>query len=132
LETGFSYAKTKHFCNSVRVTLPDSGVESLVNDVLDVIQLALDGNCRPERLAALPGTYMFPLSIWVPEGNHLWGLILRTVLFNIPWFDAWFLAQKIVVAFLRDDANRLVLRLKLERDGSPLATVLRFTPTSPI
>jgi predicted short-subunit dehydrogenase-like oxidoreductase (DUF2520 family) len=84
LETGFSYVKARHVCNSVRVALLDSGVERLGNDVLDVIQLALDGNCRPERLAALSGTYMFPLSIWVPEGNHLWDLILRTVLFNIP------------------------------------------------
>ena len=61
----------------------------------------------------------------------MWDLILRTVLFNIQWFDAWLLAQKMVVAFLRDDANRLVLRLKLERDGSPLAAALRLAPTSP-
>jgi hypothetical protein len=36
-----------------------------------IAQLALDGRCRPERLAALSGTYRFPLSIFVPEGNHL-------------------------------------------------------------
>ena len=67
LETGFDRNGLARHCDSVRVTLPDSGTEHLINDVPDIIDIFLAGQCNPGEVNKLGGTILFKYSIWVPD-----------------------------------------------------------------
>ena len=86
---------------TVRIVLPDSGGERLIVDGPDLTEVARTGRREQADIDACRGTYLFPLAIWIPESNHVWDLILRSVLKRIIWFDE----LKCVAAFVPDDAN---------------------------
>ena len=117
-ESGRCKKMIKHVMDTVRCTMPDGGAESTINDVPDITDMFLRGNIDAAELGELRGTWLFPKSFWIHEPMHTWDLIIRNCLFNIDWFFDFFAELKKVIAFLRDDGQRLIVqeRVKELRD----------------
>ena len=130
LEQGLSKRLIQDYCDQVRIQLPDSGAEHIITDVVDVIDCFLDGDLSPARLAKLSGTYLFPKSLWVPETNHVWDLILRTSLKGILWFEDWFDNMNHLVNWLRNHSYFQQLQFNVPGERPELRACLKKPPTS--
>ena len=73
LEVGIQKEGMQQFLDSVRITLPDSGAEHLINDVVDMLDICLAGEVAEASIEGLRGSYLFKYSLWVPEVNHVLG-----------------------------------------------------------
>lgn len=118
------------YLDKVRVTTPDAGTESGMNDVEDILRVWIDGAATPEAIAGLKGTFLFPMSFWIHEPMRLFDLMLRAALHSIPWLNELFGGLKEYLAYLRDDGRREELQMRAKKLDRELAKALIKRPAS--
>lgn len=131
LEAGPTVTTMRSWTLQVRVTLPDAGREHVLNDSVDVIEQYLQGDAGPDDLDLASGSYLFPLSMWVPEASHQWDLVMKSPLHSMTFFKNHLTEMQCCVTFLRSDGQRQILQFELERvTDVKTAKVLEHPPCS--
>ena len=114
----------------MRLTLTDSETERLVNALLNLIDVAISNRANESEINKLAGTKLFRHSMWIPEANHVWDLILRRVFEDIPWYDASFDDLRLMISLLRDNGNRLLIELRVPKVSENRGLWLKTKPES--
>ena len=130
MENGFDKRSLQKFCSEVRVTLPDSGAEHIINDAPNIIDCFLRGDVSPLDLEGLKGTFLFPLSLRVPEANHVWDRMLRGVLWSRSYFAEFWLKLRAAIHFFRDDGDRQVMYVKAQIANDPRQHLIKTAPAT--
>ena len=117
LEAGFNHTYLRHACCAVRCMLPDAGADHLITEFPDITNIFLAGALPPSDLSDLHGTHVLPFPFWIHEPNHVHDLVVKTVLWSIPWWPSHYEDTRDLVQFLRVTSNREVLKLKAKKEN---------------
>ena len=114
--------RLQEYCRSVRAIVTDMGTERLIARMpIAVLQgLFRCVGCRTFVATDLP--FVFPSALLVPGWKHLWDLLTRKGLWQMPWMPLFIKRIKAITKFLRDDLAALVDDL----EGKGCCALARF------